>query len=101
MKRRAFIRLSSLSGGITVLGGMTWLLQSCSKDEMDMMGSYVSVMEGKFEWELAIPSSVQASNAALNAQIIKGKTSKGKHQGYLVITMDYWGQLLEQIAEKM
>jgi FtsP/CotA-like multicopper oxidase with cupredoxin domain len=90
MKRRAFIRLSSLSGGITALGGMTWLLQSCSKDEMDMMGSYVSVMEGKFEWELAIPSSVQASNAALNAQVttaqlIKGKTSRvfGYHNGLL------------------
>jgi blue copper oxidase len=72
--------------------GMTLLLLSCHK--MDMMGSYVKVVEGNFEWELAIPSSISASNASLNAQstaaqLIPGQTSRvfGYHNGILGPTL--------------
>lgn len=96
MERRKFIRLSSLTGGFAALGGMTWLLQSCHQMGMDMdaMGSYVNVIEGNFEWELVIPSSISAANASLiaqatAAQLIKGKTSRvfGYHQGLLGPTL--------------
>ncbi len=94
MERREFIKLSSLTGGFAALGGMTWLLQSCRKMEMDMMGSYVSVIEGNFEWELAIPNSINASNASLTAQatttqLINGKSTRvfGYHNGLLGPTL--------------
>lgn len=90
MERREFIRLSSLTGGFAALGGMTWLLQSCRKMEMDMMGVPVNVIEGEFEWELIKPPVVSPSNATLSAQtassqLIKGKTSK---------VLDYYNGLL-------
>ncbi len=94
MERREFIRLSSLASGFAAFGGMAWLLQSCKKMDMDMMGSYVNVIEGKFEWDLVIPPVVNANSASLTAQsatsqLINEKTSRvlGYHVGLLGPTL--------------
>jgi len=80
MQRRNFIKLSSYLGGFTVLGGFSWLLQACKKMGMDMMGSYVNVIEGSFDYDLQVPNILSSNGFTLTAQsstaqIIKGKST--------------------------
>ncbi|MFN3999177.1 multicopper oxidase domain-containing protein [Algoriphagus sp.] len=94
MNRRKFIRISSLSGGFVTFGGLTWMLQSCHNMDMDMVGKYVGVIEGKFDWELLIPPSQSASSTSLTsglktAQLMQEKSAQvfGYQNGILGPTL--------------
>lgn len=78
MKRRRFLKFTSITTTFTVVGGIGWLLQSCKKNEMDM-GKSISVIEGAFDNPLPIPATVKNPSLiakSTTASIVKGKTSR-------------------------
>jgi blue copper oxidase len=77
MKRREFLKTSSLKG-ITALAGASLFLKACHTEE-DMIGEPNWIVEGSFDRPLSIPS-IANSGVSLNAQfsaaeLLKGKTS--------------------------
>ncbi len=90
MRRIEFIKISGGAATFVMLGGISWLLESCSKTNMMSIGSN-SVLEGSFDYLLPIPQTLLGTNAIfLNAQhnitnIIKGKKSRvlGYSEGIL------------------
>src|SRR5687768_16022821 len=74
MKRREFLKTSSLKG-ITALVGTSLLLKACHTEE-DMIGEANWIIEGSFDRPLPIPTAVQ-SGVNLNAQFSTGELLKG------------------------
>lgn len=75
MKRREFIKSSSLSA-ITALAGTSWFLKSCHTEE-DMIGEPNWIVEGGFDRPFVIPPFVNG-NIQLTAQASAGELLKGR-----------------------
>jgi FtsP/CotA-like multicopper oxidase with cupredoxin domain len=78
MKRREFIKATTIKTISALLAGASLVLKSCHTEE-DMIGEPNWIVEGGFDSLLPIPSSVTSNiqlNAGLNsAAILKGKTT--------------------------
>ncbi len=91
MQRRTFLKLASNTTVFTAVGGISWLLQSCRKDKMNVNKS-ISVLEGSFDTPLTTPFIVKNPSLtakSATASIIKGKTTRvfGYHDTILGPTL--------------
>lgn len=92
MRRREFIKSSSLSA-MTALVGSSWFLKSCHTEE-DMMGEPNWIVEGAFDRPLVFPSVVNA-NVQLSAQASASELLKGKMTNTLSYSDGILGPLIK------
>ena len=92
MKRKQFIKLTGATGTFTMLGGASWLMQSCNQqNESDVVGQGVRIIKGDFATPLPSPPLFDLKNTyafetkQTQVEILKGKktTVYGYYDGML------------------
>ena len=93
MKRKQFIKITGATGAFTLLGGTSWLLQSCSNEQNKkaMSSNSLKMIEGDFKTPLPAPplfdlkttKSFEAKQTPV--EILKGKKTNvhGYYEGML------------------
>lgn len=91
MKRKEFIKLTGVTSAFTVIGGVSWLLQSCNRDNNTSTRNSIKIMEGDFNTPLPSPPVFDLKNNTsfeakqTEVEILKGKKTNvyGYYDGML------------------
>ena len=93
MQRKQFIKITGATGAFTLLGGTSWLLQSCNNEQnkKDMLSNGLKMIEGDFNTPLPAPPLFDLKNTKsfeakqTQVEILKGKKTNvyGYYEGML------------------